>query len=73
MASMERTRFDEEFGKAMADRLGLPHDMVFQDWTVEAGGQQSVIVKMEVVKVMSEAEMRELRRVAAARAVEGEA
>jgi hypothetical protein len=75
MARMKLTRFDEEFGKAVCDRLGLPHDMTLRDWTAEAVGHQSVFVKMEVFKVLTEAEMSELRAVAEHRAavIEGEA
>lgn len=66
------TEFDQQFGMAMADRLGLPHDMTFQEWSYERLGSKNVIVRMEVFHVMTEAELSDLRRVATARAAEKE-
>lgn len=69
MSTYQRTKFDEEFGKAVADRLGLPHDQTGIDWSADHfGGQKTVLVTMAVFKAIPLDEFNELRRVAAARA-----
>jgi len=65
---MNLTRADEEFGKALCDRLGLRHNDTLEEWTAESVGTQSVVVKMTVFKVLSEDEFNELRSVAEKRA-----
>lgn len=68
MRILKPTKTDEEFGKALCDRLGLRHDDTLAEWSAESFGTQSVAVKMTTFKVMSEVEFNELRIVAAKRA-----
>jgi hypothetical protein len=62
------TKTDEEFGKAICDRLGLRHDDTLEEWTYERVGTKSVAVKMTVFRVISEDEFNDLRAVAVERA-----
>lgn len=62
------TKTDEEFGKALCDRLGLRQNETLQDWEYERIGSKSVAVKMTVFRVITEEEFNELRAVAVERA-----
>jgi hypothetical protein len=61
------TRFDEELGKAVCDRLGLPHKMVLRDYSTESAGK-TVWVTMTVMKAIPLDEYNELLAAAAKRA-----
>ena len=62
------TKTDEEFGKALCDRLGLRHNDTLAEWEAESVGTTSVAVKMTTFKIMSEDEFNELHAVAVKRA-----
>jgi hypothetical protein len=62
------TKTDEEFGKALCDRLGLRHDDTLPEWSAESVGTRSVAVKMTTFKIITEDEFNELRAVAVERA-----
>lgn len=62
------TTTDEEFGKALCDRLGLRLNDTLAEWSAESVGTRSVAVKMTTFKVLSEDEFNELRAVAVERA-----
>jgi len=62
------TRTDEEFGKALCDRLGLRHNDTLAEWEAESVGTKNVAVKMTTFKILTEEEFNELRAVAAKRA-----
>jgi len=64
----DKTKTDEEFGKALCDRLGLRITDTLDEWSAESVGKRSVAVKMTVFKVLSEDEFNELRAVAVERA-----
>lgn len=57
-----------EFGKAVCDRLGLPHGLVMRDWKASSVGRKEVMVEMMVIKVMPAEEYNELWDVARRRA-----
>lgn len=61
------TRFDEELGKALCDRLGLRHNDTLREWSFESAGK-TVWITMTTMKAVSEEEFNELCAVAAKRA-----
>ena len=66
---MSNTRFHEELGKAVADRLGLNHNTTGMEWSAEGAARgDSVMVKMTTFKMLSQAEYNELIAVALNRA-----
>lgn len=67
MATGKLTRFDEELGKAMADRLGLPLNSTLREWTAESSGK-TVWVTMQTMKAIHLDEYNELVRAASKRA-----
>lgn len=61
------TKFDEEMGKALADRLGLAHDTTLRDWSAESSGAGPVVVTLSTRKLLTQEEFHELIQVATAR------
>jgi len=67
MARGRLTVEDIEFGKALADRLGLRHNDTIREWSAESSGD-TVWVTMQTIKAIPLDEFNELRRVASERA-----
>ena len=63
----QATRFDEELGKALCDRLGLRHNDTMREWSSESAGK-TVWVTMTTMKAVTQDEFSELCKVAADRA-----
>lgn len=61
------TKFDEELGKALCDRLGLRHNDTLREWSSESAGK-TVWVTMTSMKAITSDEFTELCAVAAKRA-----
>lgn len=64
---MASTRFQEELGKALADRLGLNPDTTLMEWDAEGRGRH-VFITMTTMKPMPIDEYNELILVAMERA-----
>ena len=67
MKANQATRFDEELGKALCDRLGLRHNDTLREWSSEGSGE-TVWVTMTTMKAVTLDEFNELCKVAAERA-----
>ena len=66
MTRATKTKFDEELGKALADRMGLCHETTLQDYTTESL-ESGVVVKMQTFRFMSREDYEGLRAVAKTR------
>ncbi|UVK58461.1 hypothetical protein SEA_GLOBIWARMING_69 [Arthrobacter phage GlobiWarming] len=62
------TRFGDELGKALCDRLGLNHNTTSQDWHVENINPKTVFVTMTTVAAIPVDQYNDLVKVAAERA-----
>lgn len=60
----------EELGKALADRFGLQHEVVNQDWTSIEGHGNTVWVNFRINVRMTGSEFNELFKVAQERAAQ---
>lgn len=67
MAIGRISRFDEELGKALCDRLGLRLNDTLQDYSAESAGRE-VWVSMTTMQAVPLDEYNELRVIAADRA-----
>jgi hypothetical protein len=68
MAKVIDNRFGIEFGRAMCDRLGLPHNLIARDSVVASSADDNrVMVRAEVVAFMTREEFTELFDVAKSR------
>lgn len=65
----QTTRFDEELGKALCDRLGLWHNDTLREWSSESAGK-TVWVTMTTMKAITADEFNDLCKVAADRATQ---
>lgn len=63
----QTTRFDEELGKALCDRLGLRHNDTLREWSSESAGK-TVWITMTTLKAVTQEEFNELCKVASERA-----
>ena len=61
------SKFDEELGKALCDRLGLRHNDTLREWSSESSGQ-TVWITMTTMKAIPASEFNELAVVASVRA-----
>jgi len=66
MTPATTTKFEEELGKALADRMGLCHETTLQDYTTESL-KSGVVVKMQTFRFMSREDYEGLRAVAKTR------
>lgn len=67
MNARKISAFEEELGKAICDRLGLPHGSTLRDYSTEAAGK-TVWLTMTVMQAIPLDDYNELRMVASRRA-----
>lgn len=70
MATIRRlTRYEEELGKAVADRLGLDHNTTLMEWDADRSKANGAVwVTMTTGRLLTNAEFTELQNVAQERA-----
>ncbi len=68
MKPQKLTRFDEELGKAICDRLGLPHNRTLQEYSAESAGK-TVWVTMTVMEAIPVDEFNGMRKTAIERSL----